>query len=974
MKYGPLRPRLEFIYQDPFPTSVVFRPGDVLTFRVITRSRFRGGQIYVWNPYDANVQPSFFNKSARDDDADISIFSVPLLPWMTSGFNLKLVQPNAGNHQQLWEPNSSNRVWCPCDGTSLWLKSGQCDVRPQPLTLTPANVDVMYSATLATPPVMVLNDLAEGSSFPVVCSSTRPYRGSALFKVASYTAQIYAGAGYAIVSQNGIESAPIVRPFPADPTVPDSLSRCVLGASAWLSAFPAIGRVPLSIAPRSSSSFTAGVSATVALGNGPTYQTVKAALQPDGTWKTDLDLPVNTTVAMQLVPGTGTEPAPYDWIDRRRFVSISPTTTMLYTTEGVYGICSKGMTKFAEPADRPSLMRAAYGDAIGNAGIFAAREMPHGAVAVGGNIYFTVHAPHAVVVGLILIATSVAGALSRTEIPMTLTNDTFYWWCTVAASQAPAGTQYRFLLNDDVEVLDPAARTVKDNGQLKATFGDSPSDSSTSWSIILDVPAVRAASHAHAWQSLGWEKFLIYEIHARRFTNLAERTLTPFDLLTDELQPGSRLGQAGYLRQLPVTVLDLMPVNEFSSAVSWGYDPSFYFGIDEFYGGAETMATFVNAAHANGRGVMVDVVYNHSFGSSLMSIAPDVYRNGDYDGDRMNCGHPMVGEFLRQAVLYMFNVFNVDGFRFDDTKTIITDCQNGWEFLGMIRSSLRAAADAEGRPWPYCVAENSGPIAWNISDPRWGPMDGEWGIDEVYRIRDVSYDSWNPGWDDSTRLKTEMDNPSRWGRPFFQATRFGELHDIVSAQDSGNKRIAARPPFGQGYRMAKALGALTLLSNGIPMLFMGQEVGETKAFSFDDTDPWVNPQRHDLPPATATDNTRILAWFRQIMGLRNDPAKGLRGDANYQVTATGNRTIAFTCGANQSIFAVITFATPDQQQDSSWLGLPAGIVFKEIFNSSWPAFQVEFEQEQTNGGHTARIYSGQILNLPYIGAVVLEKA
>jgi hypothetical protein len=91
------------------------------------------------------------------------------------------------------------------------------------------------------------------------------------------------------------------------------------------------------------------------------------------------------------------------------------------------------------------------------------------------------------------------------------------------------------------------------------------------------------------------------------------------------------------------------------------------------------------------------------------------------------------------------------------------------------------------------------------------------------------------------------------------------------------------------------------------------------------------------------------------------------------VVATGNRTIAFACGGNQNLFAVVTFGTPDQRQDSSWLGLPAGSAYKEIFNSSWPAFRVELELEQTNGGYDARIYRGHILNLPSIGAVVLEK-
>jgi 1,4-alpha-glucan branching enzyme len=158
------------------------------------------------------------------------------------------------------------------------------------------------------------------------------------------------------------------------------------------------------------------------------------------------------------------------------------------------------------------------------------------------------------------------------------------------------------------------------------------------------------------------------------------------------------------------------------------------------------------------------------------------------------------------------------------------------------------------------------------------------------------------------------------------------------------------------------------------MLFMGQEVGETAAFAFDSSAPALNPQKYDLAASAGyNENARVLAWFRQLLRLRNDPAQGLQGDANFQVVRTGNRTIAFTCGAGQCLFAIITFGTPDQQQDSSWLGLPTQATFKEIFNSSWPVFQVSSESEHPNGGYSAQIASGSILNLPYIGALVLQR-
>ncbi|MBV8453639.1 MAG: hypothetical protein JOZ29_15415, partial [Deltaproteobacteria bacterium] len=156
------------LYQNPYPAGVTFVPGDVLTFHVITRNAFRGGQIYVWNPYDSTAPPAYFLESARDEAQGLSTFNVTLAKWMTSGFNLKLVQPAANNEPAVWEPDVSNRVWRPCDGKSLWLKSGQCDVRNTPLSLQPVALEVLYSARLSSPPQLALRDLAEGSVFPLV--------------------------------------------------------------------------------------------------------------------------------------------------------------------------------------------------------------------------------------------------------------------------------------------------------------------------------------------------------------------------------------------------------------------------------------------------------------------------------------------------------------------------------------------------------------------------------------------------------------------------------------------------------------------------------------------------------------------------------------------------------------------------------------------------------------------------------------
>ena len=210
----------------------------------------------------------------------------------------------------------------------------------------------------------------------------------------------------------------------------------------------------------------------------------------------------------------------------------------------------------------------------------------------------------------------------------------------------------------------------------------------------------------------------------------------------------------------------------------------------------------------------------------LTQIARDVYSNGEAWGDRVNSGHPMVREFFRQAIVYQWRTFGLDGFWFDDTKTIISNI-GGWEFLGTVRSAVREAAQAEGRHWPYFVAEND-PKSWDVTNAPWSVMDGQWVIDEVYSLGHAAYDAWQQNDDHTNEVKERMEAPDTpAGRPYFEAVRFAESHDTVSAQDPGNKRIAARPPFGQGLQMAKAIGAIPLLSKGVPLLFMGEEVGET---------------------------------------------------------------------------------------------------------------------------------------------------
>jgi 1,4-alpha-glucan branching enzyme len=282
-------------------------------------------------------------------------------------------------------------------------------------------------------------------------------------------------------------------------------------------------------------------------------------------------------------------------------------------------------------------------------------------------------------------------------------------------------------------------------------------------------------------------------------------------------------------------------------------------------------------------------------------------------------------------------------------------------------SAVKQAASAVGEPWPYLVAEND-PINDGLTNvSRDHVMNGQWHFWHHYDLAGAAFCSE----DKSFGICSNMNYPHDQLRPYFEVVRYSESHDSTSAQEDWKRRIVSRTPFDLGYQMAKAVGAAGILAKGVPMIFMGQEAGEHMPFLFG-MDNLHDPSRYLRLDDYLNnyDNRTILAWFNSLIGLRNNPSNGFRGDDNQKV-GRGNKTIAFTRGWER-FFVVATFGTPDTVQNLGWLGLPGG-TYKEIFNSSWPVFSVKFEPERTNGGYDGRLHAGDNINLPAVGAVVLER-
>src|SRR6202790_2024939 len=270
-------------------------------------------------------------------------------------------------------------------------------------------------------------------------------------------------------------------------------------------------------------------------------------------------------------------------------------------------------------------------------------KMPFGAECrEDGSVRFRLWAPAARRVEL-----SLAGAKRSTHIP--LQEQTKSWFELVTDAAKP-GTQYRFRIDGEQEVPDPASRF-----QPQDVHGPSEviRPDGFDW-------------QDRAWRGRRWEEAVIYELHVGAFTPSGT-----FSAVRERLD---------YLADLGITALELMPVADFPGKRNWGYDGVLTFAPDTRYGRPEDLKEVVRSAHDRGLMVLLDVVYNHfgPEGNYLSSYAPQFFtdRHRTPWGDGINFDGPesrAVRDFFIHNALYWLTEYHFDGLRLDAVHAIIDD-------------------------------------------------------------------------------------------------------------------------------------------------------------------------------------------------------------------------------------------------------------------------------------------------------------
>jgi len=514
------------------------------------------------------------------------------------------------------------------------------------------------------------------------------------------------------------------------------------------------------------------------------------------------------------------------------------------------------------------------------------------------------------------------------------------------------GDDYAYRLNDGPERPDPASQW-----QPYGVHGASR---------VVDQGTFEWTDHS--WTGIEMADYVIYELHVGTFT--PEGT---FDAVIPRLSA---------LRELGISAIELMPVGQFPGERNWGYDGVEMYAPQNSYGGPEALKRLVNAAHAHDLAVVLDVVYNHvgPEGNYLAEFAPyftDVYRTPwgsavNYDGPDSD----EVRRFVIENACYWIGDFHIDALRLDAIHGIF-DFQ-ARHVLAELTARVHALAGELGRKVKV-IAES------DLNDPRLlrpverggYAMDAQWS-DDFHHAVHVALTGERAGYYEGFAHYGDIQAiadalarrfvfqgqyaPHRRRRHGAPAWDISADHFIISIQNhdqvgnraTGDRLGALVPP--DALRLA---AALLLLSPYVPMLFMGEEYGETSPFlyfvSHEDRDlaeavrrgrreefrsfGWTGEVPDPLSPETFArsrihfrlgsegEHARLRAMYRELLAIRREEPALRPGAADITVQSEASaRWIAMRLDAPgaRSLLALFNLATSERsvplggRRDGRW--------------------------------------------------------
>jgi len=382
-------------------------------------------------------------------------------------------------------------------------------------------------------------------------------------------------------------------------------------------------------------------------------------------------------------------------------------------------------------------------------------------------------------------------------------------WQWARVANVGEGTAYTYRLADGLEVADPASR-----GQQDEVTGPSIVVDHSSYTFTHDD-----------FRGRPFEEAIILELHVGTFT--PEGT---FRAAADRLP---QLKEAG------ITAIELMPVAHFPGERGWGYDGVLQYAPFRPYGTPEDLKALVDAAHGLGMMVFLDVVYNHfgPEGNYLNSYASSFFHQENHTpwGAAIAFELPAVRQFFTDNAIMWIEDYRFDGLRFDATEQIRDESEE--HFLEELTKPLRArftdrylhliAEDQRGRRDLLQRSQGNQPVFFSAtwSDGLHHGLHIHATGEKMGHYKPFVENLWRNirGTAANGFMKGETDTPT----PPNAYVNYLQNHDQI-----GNRGFGERLPTLIDPHLYSVLTAFLLLMPQTPMLFMGEEYGETNPFCF----------------------------------------------------------------------------------------------------------------------------------------------
>jgi 1,4-alpha-glucan branching enzyme len=297
------------------------------------------------------------------------------------------------------------------------------------------------------------------------------------------------------------------------------------------------------------------------------------------------------------------------------------------------------------------------------------------------------------------------GWIARDKGYMKRTPDNERYWVEIKGLKPKREYRFQYLVDTSLYIADPYTDKVLDQANdpfILNTYPNLisyPRDTTTGIVSVLQTGQVQYNWKNNSFQPPQKKKLVIYELLVRDYVALHD-----FRTLTDTLN---------YLSNLGVNAIELMPVSEFEGNLSWGYNPSFYFAPDKYYGPKSTYKAFIDSCHSRGIAVIMDIVLNHCFGQSpFVQLYLDHYATDEIVmklpnpwfnvtspnqvykwGADFNHESPSTQQLVDRITSYWMTEYKVDGFRFDFSKGFTNTGGDGSAYDASRIAILKRIAD-----------------------------------------------------------------------------------------------------------------------------------------------------------------------------------------------------------------------------------------------------------------------------------------